>query len=175
MKISPSKRRGIATSAIVAIIGMIAIVAATGYYLLNYMSYVNNQTFNQVVTTTFYEINQVNVGPTSTTTEYVTTTVLGNSQVVSISIVNGSGSQRLSFEPGAFTVVIGVNNTVKWTNNDTAVHTVTSQTVPAGASSFDSGSMPAGSVFTYTFTVPGVYTYYCRYHSWMVANLTVLA
>ena len=161
------------TSSIVAIVGMIAVVAATGYYLFNYMNYVNNSTFNQIVTTTYYEVNQVDVGPTSTTTVYVTITSAGHSPIVSVNIANGSGSQRLSFAPATLSIVIGVNNTVEWINNDTSAHTVTSKTVPAGATSFDSGNLAKGNVFTYTFTVPGVYTYYCKYHSWMVANLTV--
>lgn len=173
MHLSSGHRRGIATSAIVAIVGMVAVVAATGYYLFNYMSYVNNSTFNQIETTTYYEVNQVDVGPTSTTTVYITVTPTAQSPIVSVNIANGSGSQRLSFAPEALSIVIGVNNTVEWINNDTSAHTVTSKTVPAGAPSFDSGSMTKGNVFTYTFTIPGVYTYYCKYHSWMVANLTV--
>ncbi|MGI0091135.1 MAG: cupredoxin domain-containing protein, partial [Nitrososphaerales archaeon] len=59
--------------------------------------------------------------------------------------------------------------------NDTAPHTVTSQSVPPGAAAFDSGNMLKGAVFSYTFIVPGSYTYYCKYHAWMVANVTVLA
>jgi len=53
-------------------------------------------------------------------------------------------------------------------------HTVTSKTVPTGASSFNSGEMLPGATFTYTFTVPGTYSYYCIYHSWMTGTVTVV-
>lgn len=45
-------------------------------------------------------------------------------------------------------------------------HDVQSAAVPAGAAQFSSPSpLSAGSPFTATFTVPGVYTYYCTIHS----------
>ena len=67
------------------------------------------------------------------------------------------------------TVVIGVNNTVIWTNEDIAPHTVTA---PSSAPAhLDSGNIAqAGSspdVYQYTFTVAGTYPYVCSYHSWM--------
>jgi plastocyanin len=87
---------------------------------------------------------------------------------------NGVGtSQSLNFEPSCIVVIIGVNNTVTWTNNDTAAHTVTSASVPSGASGFNSGNMNAGAVFTYTFTTPGSYNYTCVYHAWMRATVVV--
>ena len=48
-----------------------------------------------------------------------------------------SSSSGLNFSPDNVTVVIGVNNTVMWTNDDVALHTVTSSSVPAGAQSFN--------------------------------------
>jgi plastocyanin len=78
------------------------------------------------------------------------------------------------YSPDKLTVVIGVNNTVTWSNDDTAPHTVTSTSVPSGAQSFNSGNMNAGATYTYMFTVPGTYQYGCQYHSWMVGNVTVI-
>jgi len=174
MRTKASNRRGITTSSLVAIIGVVVIVAATGYYLLGYMSLVNNAAFPQVVTTTYYDIPQANAPTTIVTTVYQTTTVTGPSPIISVSIVNGTASQKLPFEPNNLLLVIGVNNTVKWTNNDSAVHTVSSRSVPATASSFDSANMPQGAVFTYTFTVPGNYTYYSKYDLWMIGTISVL-
>jgi plastocyanin len=78
------------------------------------------------------------------------------------------------YAPDTVTVVIGVNNTVMWTNNDTgAFHTVTSTSVPSGASSFDSGTLKLGQTFSYTFTVPGTYQYDCSFHSWMTGTVIV--
>jgi plastocyanin len=79
------------------------------------------------------------------------------------------------YAPQNVTVVIGVNNTVTWTNNDTADHTVTSLSVPPGASAFDSNIIAPGATFTQTFTVPGTYEYHCTLHDWMSGNVVVLA
>jgi len=72
------------------------------------------------------------------------------------------------------TVVIGVNNSVTWTNDDSAAHTVTSTSAPAGTC-LDSGNMGSGASYTYTFTVPGTYKYDCSYHSWMTGTAVVKA
>lgn len=101
--------------------------------------------------------------------------------VVVVTIPAGSGVQSGApgYTPDNVTVVIGVNNTVMWTNNDTqnsgTDHTVTSVSVPSGAASFDSGIMAEGANFTQTFTVPGTYEYHCTIHSWMTGSVLVLA
>jgi plastocyanin len=102
--------------------------------------------------------------------------------VVVVSIPAGAGagaSAAPGYAPDNVTVVIGVNNTVEWTNNDTqnggTDHTVTSTSVPSGAKSFDSGIMAEGATFTQTFTVPGTYEYHCTIHSWMTGSVVVLA
>jgi plastocyanin len=66
--------------------------------------------------------------------------------------------------------VVGVNNTITWTNNDNMVHTVTSRT-----GLFDSGLIEAGMTWTYTFDTPGIYNYYCTLHPWTNGTVTVLA
>ncbi|MHB8566322.1 MAG: cupredoxin domain-containing protein [Nitrososphaerales archaeon] len=78
-----------------------------------------------------------------------------------------------TFSPRNVTVIIGTNNTVMWTNRDVATHTVTSASVPTGAVSFNSGLISPSGTFTYTFTVPGRYVYYCTLHSWMQATIIV--
>jgi plastocyanin len=65
-------------------------------------------------------------------------------------------------------VVLGVNNTVAWTNDDSAPHTVT-----ADDGSFSSGNLNPGDSYTYTFTTPGTYAYHCNYHSWMKGTIIV--
>lgn len=108
-----------------------------------------------------------------------TTTTTGQSSGSGplVTMPNGVGSNlSLNFSPANITVVIGVNNTVTWVNSDTVPHTVTSQTAPPGASSFNSGNMNAGAKFTWTFTVPGTYTYDCIFHpSWMKGTVIVVA
>lgn len=97
---------------------------------------------------------------------------------VSVSIPNGAGegqSGAPGYSPATVTVTIGVNNTVTWTNNDAAAHTVTSTSIPNGASAFDSGIFSPGATFTQTFTVPGTYEYDCTLHSWMSGTVVVKA
>jgi plastocyanin len=77
-----------------------------------------------------------------------------------------------SFEPAQ--VRIHVGDTVKWENVGNSVHHATDDPAaainpadvvkPAGAKSFDSGFIPPGASFTYTFTVPGTYKYVCAAH-----------
>jgi plastocyanin len=102
-----------------------------------------------------------------------------STSTVVVSIPKGAGtgpSAAPGYDPATITVVIGVNNTVTWENNDTAAHTVTPGNEPAGAAwSVGSGNMPAGAVYSFTFTVPGTYTYSCAYHSWMAGTVIVKA
>ena len=88
---------------------------------------------------------------------------------VHVSIFPGAASYATGYDPDNITVVIGVNNTVIWTNNDNEPHTVT-----ASDGSFDSGNINPGATFTYTFTTPGTYTYICTYHPWMHGYVTVI-
>jgi plastocyanin len=71
------------------------------------------------------------------------------------------------------TVVIGVNNTIEWVNDDNQAHTVTSLQVPTGASTFNSEFVFPGKTFTLTLTVPGVYKYVCAWHNWLAGQITV--
>ncbi len=73
-----------------------------------------------------------------------------------------------AFSPASLTVSVG--DTVTWTNEDTAPHTVT---VTNGPVKFDSGTLQKGQSFSYTFTVAGTYSYYCAVHPDMVASVTV--
>lgn len=93
--------------------------------------------------------------------------------ITTVDILQGSGanaSLAKTYSPDPVTVVIGVNNTITWVNNDTAPHTVT-----ANDGSFDSGNMAPTATFTFTFTAPGTYQYHCVYHPWMVATVIVKA
>ena len=93
---------------------------------------------------------------------------------VAVSIPKGAGDGPQAapgYSPDKITVVIGVNNTVTWTNNDPIHHTVTSA---PGNGSISSGDMAQNATFTYTFTTPGTYNYICIYHDWMTGTVVVL-
>lgn len=79
---------------------------------------------------------------------------------------NPSGAP--GYSPDTLTVVIGVNNTVTFVNQDSAPHTVT-----ANDSSFNSGNLNPGQSWTNTFTTPGTFGFHCIYHSWMKGTIIV--
>lgn len=91
----------------------------------------------------------------------------------------------LDFAPEELTIKAG--DTVEWRNTSIMSHTVTADPeladdqsnvkLPAGAETFNSGSIEPGEVYRRTFTVPGEYRYFCIPHEGqgMVATLTVEA
>jgi plastocyanin len=91
--------------------------------------------------------------------------------VKEVIISNPPGSATntsITFQPAYVKVVIGVNNTVVWVNDDTALHTVTST-----ARFFDYQLQP-GQRAGYTFTRPGRYDYSCTVHPWMQGVVEVV-
>jgi copper-containing nitrite reductase len=109
------------------------------------------------------------VGSSTTTT----TTTTSASPGVTVDILNGAAANTNSpgYSPATITVVIGMNSTVTWVNHDSVPHTVT-----ATDKSFNSGNLDPGKSWTYTFTLPGTYNYYCIYHAgWMKGLVVVVA
>jgi plastocyanin len=89
-----------------------------------------------------------------------------------------TATNPFGFTPANVTVVVGVNNTIVWTNNDTVYHTVyfLSSKVPSGYTAVNSTLIAAGATYgPLTFTVPGTYHYYCNLHPYMMGTITVLA
>lgn len=71
-----------------------------------------------------------------------------------------------TFSPSVIEVKVGTM--VTWTNADSDVHTVTF--MPQMISSGDLGT---GATFSYTFTKPGTYDYFCMYHQEMIGRVIV--
>ena len=89
--------------------------------------------------------------------------------VVVVIIPNGAGENlHLGFEPPMITIVIGVNNTVIWKNEDSDWHTAHSN-IPE----FNSGLIQPGGNFTHTFLRAGTYPYHCDPHPWMTGIVIV--
>lgn len=80
---------------------------------------------------------------------------------------NDDGATR--FNPRVVTLVIGVNNTVVWINQDSIPHNVLS---PTGA--FYSGDLSTGQSYTFTFTTAGTYPFHDGYYPVMDGVITVL-
>lgn len=74
---------------------------------------------------------------------------------------------NFTFAPVTLTVRTGT--TVKWVNRDDIPHTVVSE----DKSTFKSKALDTDESFSYTFTKPGTYTYFCSIHPKMVAKVVV--
>jgi len=71
-------------------------------------------------------------------------------------------------------VTVAVGDTVTWSNDDTAAHTVTSGTAADGPDgAFDSSLFMAGASFEATFDEAGTFVYFCMVHPWMVGTVIV--
>ncbi|MBI1828535.1 MAG: PEFG-CTERM sorting domain-containing protein [Thaumarchaeota archaeon] len=97
----------------------------------------------------------------------------------SVSMTKGSSSGQACvaasncFDPANAQVAPG--DTVTWTNDDTASHTVTSGNPNDNQTGtvFDSTLVKAGGTFAFKFTDAGTYNYFCQVHPWMTGMVTV--
>lgn len=71
------------------------------------------------------------------------------------------------YSPSSLSVVLG--STVTWTNNDNAMHTVTTTD-----GSISSGDIAAGSSYSKTFATAGTYNYFDVHNSNMTGVVIVL-
>ena len=72
----------------------------------------------------------------------------------------------MTFGPQRLEITAGT--TVRWTNNDPVVHTVT-----ADDKSWDSGAIEPGQTWSHTFTQPGEFAFHCTPHPFMKGVLVV--
>ncbi len=73
---------------------------------------------------------------------------------------------NFSFSPATITVPAGT--TVRWTNRDDIPHTVVSDD-----KIFKSKPLDTDEQFTYTFSKPGTYSYFCSIHPKMTGKVVV--
>jgi plastocyanin len=73
---------------------------------------------------------------------------------------------NFSFTPAPITIAVGT--TVTWTNGDDIPHTVVSTD-----HLFKSKALDTGDKFTFTFTKPGKYPYFCSIHPEMTGEVDV--
>jgi plastocyanin len=67
-------------------------------------------------------------------------------------------------------IVVQAGTTVTWINADDAPHTVASSTKV-----FKSGALDTEDKFSFTFTTPGTYEYFCSLHPHMTGTVVVEA
>jgi len=74
---------------------------------------------------------------------------------------------NFTFTPNALTVPVGT--TVQWVNRDDIPHTVVSD----DKTTFKSKAMDTDENFSYTFSKPGTYSYFCSIHPKMTGKVVV--
>jgi plastocyanin len=79
-----------------------------------------------------------------------------------VSIVNDS------YSPSSITVKKGT--AVKWTNNDSDQHSVTSD---GGSGPLNSGTINPGGTYSFTANTVGTFPYHCTFHNTMFGTLIV--
>lgn len=110
---------------------------------------------------------------TSTTRAVTSTTQAESSTTTSISSPTTTQAAGMtvqisgfSFNPGTITVSKGT--TVTWVNDDSATHTLVSD-----SGVFSSGSLGKGDTFSRTFTEAGTFAYHCGVHPSMKGKVVV--
>jgi plastocyanin len=78
------------------------------------------------------------------------------------------GIDNFTFNPQQLTVKAGT--TVTWTNKDDIPHAVA-----AVGKQFRSKALDTGDAFSFTFTTPGSYAYFCSLHPHMTGTIVVEA
>jgi plastocyanin len=192
------KRRAISTQLFVGVVVVLLVASvAEGAYFLNAL----NQSGTNLTTVVSQLISPTTITQSTTVLSTLTQTLFGTGstatdlQTVTVtSTIAGykpglffndtlviipkgvAENQSENFVPSQLKLVIGVNNTVTWINQDNlSQHTVVTNVVPQGANQVD---LILGTNETYTvkFTVPGTYDYYCMWHpAWMHGSITVLS
>ena len=76
---------------------------------------------------------------------------------------------------GGDDITIMLGDTVVWVNQDAVQHTATSNSVPGGGMSFDSGLLSQGQSFTFVPNARGEWVYFCEVHPGIMldARITV--
>ena len=75
-------------------------------------------------------------------------------------------TRQFSYVPAYTTVSVG--SRIAWVNRDREAHTITSD---VGLFNAEIGP---GERFTFTFTEPGAYFFFCLPHDWMIGEITVV-
>ena len=94
----------------------------------------------------------------------------GKSPALPVQVANATDStisiENFAFSPATLTVPAG--STVTWTNKDDEPHTVTSS-----ENAFTSQGLDTDETFSFTFSTPGTYPYYCKLHPHMTGSIVV--
>lgn len=104
-------------------------------------------------------------------TTYAAMTKAANAPAVSAAETPPANTAPIAIRDFAYdppTLTISAGRAVTWTNKDPVAHTAT-----ADDKSWDSGNLNQGQSWTHIFDKPGTYEYFCIYHPYMKATVTV--
>jgi plastocyanin len=136
------------------------------------MSYNKNDNIILLVSLIAVSLAATSLGPYKAHPAFATT--------VDVSIPKGASTNHMNgFDPKEINIKVG--DTVKWTNNDIALHTVTSgkdRSDPNKGKDFNSGltfpdALYSGRTFQHTFTTAGTFPYFCQVYPGMVGKVIV--
>jgi plastocyanin len=131
------------------------------------MTYLTTFAFFLTIVVTFYSC-----GSSHNTTD--TTVSSASAQIVTCpgtTAADVSITTAPAFVPNS--VSVAVNGVVKWTNNDSTIHTATSGTPGALDGKFDTGNMAPNAAMCVQFLAAGSYNYFCNIHTFMRGTVTV--
>ncbi len=96
-------------------------------------------------------------------------------EVVEVEISKGSSGINNSQFCAPSDVRVAAGNSIKWTNNDNVVHTVTQMKPSEGTNStgFNSGPIQPGGIFVHFFDESMTVDYYCTVHPHMIGKVKV--
>lgn len=99
-----------------------------------------------------------------------------NNNWISMVVIPKTNVAETNYEPEVIKVVIGINNTVRWMNQDVTSHSVRADDEgdPDFHSATQDNFLAPGETFEYTFTKPGAFGYHGVPHPWMRGTVVVL-
>lgn len=101
----------------------------------------------------------------------------GDTSHVTIVIPPGSENpaSNKTYSPDIATVVIGINNTVRWVNQADIGNTVASDMpITQDGKNFDRLLLQPSQYYEFTFTDPGTYTFHGEPHPWQIGTVVVI-
>ena len=96
-------------------------------------------------------------------------------EVVEVKISKGSSNINNTQFYAPPEVQVAAGSSIKWTNDDNVIHTVTQGKPSEGGNStgFNSGPIQPGSTFVHFFDESGTVDYYCTIHPYMIGKVVV--
>jgi plastocyanin len=162
--IASQRSRAVSRGVVSSVIAILVILAAAAYLYANPPPSISGTTQTSQSTQLY---TFTNYGATTSLSTTSTSTAIPASAVY-VYMPSDGGYPFSQYTPQVVTVVIGVNNTVVWVNQDSLVHNAI-----AFSGMFDSGDISPGASYSFTFAQAGVYSYYCSYHPSMAGTIIV--